>query len=97
MSISREEVRHIAKLARLSFTEAEEEILSQDMSKILDYVSTLNEVDTSNVEPMTHVHDLAACSAPGFRSRAYHARGCPEECPRRRWRVFSGTKSNRVR
>ncbi len=64
MSISREEVRHIAKLARLSFTEAEEEILSQDMSKILDYVSTLNEVDTSNVEPMTHVHDLAHAVRP---------------------------------
>ncbi len=58
MPISKEEVRHIAKLARLSFTEAEEDVLSHEMSQILDYVSTLNKVDTSNVEPMTHVHDL---------------------------------------
>jgi len=58
MSISKEEVRHIAKLARLSFTEAEEEVLSHEMSRILDYVDTLNQVDTSAIEPMTHVHDL---------------------------------------
>ena len=58
MSITIEEVRYIAKLARLSFSETEEKVLSKDMSRILDYVGTLNKVDTSNVEPMTHVHDL---------------------------------------
>ena len=59
MAISREEVRHIAKLARLEFTEAEEETLAEDMSRILDYMDMLNELDTSEVEPMTHVLDLA--------------------------------------
>ena len=59
MAITREEVRHIAKLARLEFTEAEEETLAQDMSRILDYMDMLNELDTSEVEPMTHVLDLA--------------------------------------
>ncbi|MCY4170497.1 MAG: Asp-tRNA(Asn)/Glu-tRNA(Gln) amidotransferase subunit GatC [Bacteroidetes bacterium] len=58
MSISKKEVRHIAELARLSFTEAEEDALSHEMSRILDYVDTLNQVDTSDIEPMTHVHDL---------------------------------------
>lgn len=59
MAISREEVRHIAKLARLEFTEEEEEVLAGDMSRILDYMDMLNELDTSEVEPMTHVLDLA--------------------------------------
>ena len=59
MSITIEEVRYIAKLARLSFSETEEKILSKDMSRILDYVGTLNQVDTSDVQPMTHVHDLS--------------------------------------
>lgn len=58
MAISREEVRHIAKLARLEFTEAEEETLAEDMSHILDYMDMLNELDTSEIEPMTHVLDL---------------------------------------
>ncbi len=59
MAISKEEVRHIAKLARLEFTEEEEEVLAGDMSRILDYMDMLNELDTSKVEPMTHVLDLA--------------------------------------
>ncbi len=59
MAISKEEVRHIAKLARLEFTEEEEEVLADDMSRILDYMDMLNELDTSKVEPMTHVLDLA--------------------------------------
>ena len=59
MAISREEVRHIAKLARLEFTEAEEQTLAEDMSRILDYMDMLNELDTSEVEAMTHVLDLA--------------------------------------
>ncbi len=59
MAISKDEVRHIAKLARLEFTEAEEEVLSDDMSRILDYMDMLNELDTSEIEPMTHVLDLA--------------------------------------
>lgn len=59
MSISKEEVRHIAKLAKLRFTEAEEELLAHDMSRILDYMGTLNHLDTSDIEPLTHVHDLA--------------------------------------
>lgn len=58
MAISKEEVRHIAKLARLEFTEEEEGVLAGDMSRILDYMDMLNELDTSEVEPMTHVLDL---------------------------------------
>ncbi len=58
MSISRKEIRHIAKLAKLRFTEAEEEVLAHDMSRILNYMGTLNQLDTSDIEPVTHVHDL---------------------------------------
>ena len=59
MTVSREEVRRIAKLARLRFTDEEESALAKDMARILDYMATLNEVDTTDVEPMTHVQDLA--------------------------------------
>lgn len=59
MPLSIEEVRHIAGLARLNLSDKEEQILAHDMGQILNYVATLNDVDTSNVEPMTHVHNLA--------------------------------------
>jgi aspartyl-tRNA(Asn)/glutamyl-tRNA(Gln) amidotransferase subunit C len=56
MSISVEEVRRIAQLARLRFTEEDERRLAQDLSKVLDYVRTLDEIDTSDVPPLTRVH-----------------------------------------
>jgi aspartyl-tRNA(Asn)/glutamyl-tRNA(Gln) amidotransferase subunit C len=58
MAISIDEVRYIARLARLEFTEAEEQLLAEQMSKILDYVAKLNELDTRDVPPMSHVLDL---------------------------------------
>ena len=58
MALSTDEVRYIARLARLQFSSEEEERLARDMGKVLDYVDTLNELDTSGVPPMSHVLDL---------------------------------------
>lgn len=58
MSISTEEVRYIAALARLRFSEDEEQRLAEQMSTMLDYVSQLQELDTTGVPPMSHVLDL---------------------------------------
>lgn len=59
MAISIEEVRYIARLARLRFSEGEEQRLAQEMSRIIDYVDQLNELDTTGVPPMSHVLDLS--------------------------------------
>ena len=56
--ITRDEVRHVALLARLELTHAEEELMTGQMNGILDYVDKLNELDTQNVEPMTHAIEL---------------------------------------
>lgn len=58
MSVTPEEVRHIAKLARLRLTDEEELSMADQLSKILDYIEQLNELDTTGVEPMSHVLDL---------------------------------------
>ena len=57
MKVSPEEVRHIAKLARLELSDTEVETFSSQLGDILDYMDKLNEVDTTNVEPLSHVHD----------------------------------------
>lgn len=57
MSLSVDDVRYIASLARLRFAPEEEAKLAGQMSQILEYVSKLDELDTSNVEPMAHVLD----------------------------------------
>jgi aspartyl-tRNA(Asn)/glutamyl-tRNA(Gln) amidotransferase subunit C len=59
MSVSIDEVRHIARLARLSFNENEERKLAEEMSKILSYMETLNELDTDAIPPMAHVLDAS--------------------------------------
>ena len=59
MAVTIKDVEHIAKLARLEFTDAEKEKLTYQLNKILDYMDKLNELDTTNVEPLSHVIELS--------------------------------------
>jgi aspartyl-tRNA(Asn)/glutamyl-tRNA(Gln) amidotransferase subunit C len=52
--ISKEEVKHIAKLARLGLTEKEIEKMQKELSSILDYIEKLKEVNISKIEPTSH-------------------------------------------
>ena len=59
MSINTEQVRHIAKLARIAMSDEELERLVPELNNILDWVEQLAEVDTDGVEPLTAVIDQA--------------------------------------
>ena len=52
--ISEQDVKHIAKLARLGLTEKEVKRFQGELSKILDYIEKLKEVDVSKTEPTFH-------------------------------------------
>ena len=54
MSLSKEQVKHIAMLARLKLTEEEDAESVQKLSKIVDFVDQLSEADTRDVLPMAH-------------------------------------------
>lgn len=58
MAVSKEEVKYIANLARLRFSDEETEKMAGEMNQILDYMQTLDEIDTENVEPLRHVIDF---------------------------------------
>lgn len=58
MAVTIKEVEHVAKLARLRFTEDEVVKFTRQFNQILDYMEKLNELDTSNVEPLSHVVEL---------------------------------------
>ena len=58
MSITREEIEHVAQLARLQLSEAEKDQFTKQLSSILDYISQLNEVNTENIEPTAQVSGL---------------------------------------
>ncbi len=66
MSLSLEEVRRIASLARLQLSPEEETRLASQLSAILGYVEELKALDVSGVEPMTHA--LAAGDAAPLRA-----------------------------
>lgn len=57
--ISREEISHIARLAKLRFTEEELGDFSAQFNRIIAYVEKLNEVDTEGVEPMARLQEEA--------------------------------------
>jgi aspartyl-tRNA(Asn)/glutamyl-tRNA(Gln) amidotransferase subunit C len=58
MAITREEVRRIALLARLRFSDDEERRLTEQLGHILQHMAVLERLDTSGVEPMAHALDV---------------------------------------
>jgi aspartyl-tRNA(Asn)/glutamyl-tRNA(Gln) amidotransferase subunit C len=58
MSVSPEQVRHIAKLARIAMSEDELAQLVPELNAIIGWVEQLGEVDTDGVEPLATVIDL---------------------------------------
>lgn len=54
MALNREEVLHVAKLARLSLNPEEVDLFTRQLNDILAYVEKLQEVDTAGVPPMVH-------------------------------------------
>jgi aspartyl-tRNA(Asn)/glutamyl-tRNA(Gln) amidotransferase subunit C len=58
MTLSLDDVRHVATLCRLALTPEEEERMREQLSSILDHVNRLQEVDTSNATPTSSGLDL---------------------------------------
>lgn len=57
MIIDKETVGKVANLARLELAEDEKDEMIKDMSKILDFMAKLNEIDTTGVEPLVYMTD----------------------------------------
>ena len=64
MPLTLDQVRHIARLARLRLTSEEERRYAEQLSAILDYADRLKQVDTSEVPPTAGVQDLQAPLRP---------------------------------
>jgi aspartyl-tRNA(Asn)/glutamyl-tRNA(Gln) amidotransferase subunit C len=57
MKVTEKDVAYVADLANLELTAEERPGMVRDLNSILDYIERLNELDTSNVEPMAQVSD----------------------------------------
>lgn len=57
--LDRAQVLHVARLARLELTEPEVERMAGELSKVLDHIEKIRELDLSGVAPTSHVIDIA--------------------------------------
>lgn len=57
MNITKDEVKHLAKLSNISLSESEVENLRGDLENIVNYIKQLDELDTENVEPTYSVSE----------------------------------------
>ena len=55
MSLDKEKIKHVAKLARISVDEAKVESLTKDLNSIFKFIEQLNELNTDKVEPLTSI------------------------------------------
>lgn len=59
MKITREEVEHVATLARLNLSEEELARMTDQLDTILSYVAKLDELDTADIQPTTHAFSIS--------------------------------------
>ncbi len=59
MAITKDEIRHVARLARLDMKDSDLDVLAAQIDRILEYVNTISSVATMNVEPMSHAIELS--------------------------------------
>jgi aspartyl-tRNA(Asn)/glutamyl-tRNA(Gln) amidotransferase subunit C len=58
--VDRDQVVHVARLARLELTEVELDRMAAELSHVLDHIEKIRELDLRNVPPTSHVVDVAA-------------------------------------
>jgi aspartyl-tRNA(Asn)/glutamyl-tRNA(Gln) amidotransferase subunit C len=77
MKITQKDVEYVANLANLDLTDGERLRMEKDLNAILDYIDQLSELDTSNVQPMAQVAQIAmSVGAPADALRPDELREC---------------------
>lgn len=62
--IDRDEVLHVARLARLQLSEQEIELMAHELSAVLDHIARISELDLEDVAPTSHVIDVTGALRP---------------------------------
>ena len=58
MQITNELVRYVANLSRIKLDEKQEEKMQSELAAVIEYMEVLNQLDTENVEPLSHVFSI---------------------------------------
>lgn len=88
MKISKKEVEHVAHLARLNLAEDELEIMTNQLDNILSYVDKLNELNTDNVPPTTHVFAVKNAFRDDVVKKSLQQKDALENAPQQNGETF---------
>ena len=88
MRLSREEVKHIATLARVGLTEEELERFSEQLSHILEAFAVLQELDTTGVPPTAHAIALSSVTRADETEPSYPSEDILSNAPQREENFF---------
>ena len=80
-NITTDEVKHIAKLSKLTIKDSELDYYAEEMNKIIDYFDTLSKVDTSNVSEMVHVSDITNVTREDVPGDCIENKDLLDNCP----------------
>ena len=95
MEVNDELVDKLANLARLKFEPSEKEEIKNDLQKMIAFVEKLNELDTKDIEPTSHV--LSKQCNEGRFIGAFDSEGrSPDERPVMYRKILPGTEDNRI-
>ncbi len=86
--ISDETMEYVGILAKLELSEKEKQAAKNDMERMLDYVDKLNELDTSGVEPMSHIFSVSNVFRKDEVENKDGAEDTLANAPERRGRAF---------
>jgi aspartyl-tRNA(Asn)/glutamyl-tRNA(Gln) amidotransferase subunit C len=92
MAVSLKEVEKIAFLARLKLSDAEKKSMTKQLNIILEYMNKLNEVDTSNVEPLSHPFNITNVYREDKRKKSLPVEKALQNAPDRSGNYFKVPK-----
>lgn len=94
--ISDETIEYVGILAKLELSGQEKEDAKADMEKMLDYIDTLNELDTDGIEPMSHVFPVNNVFREDVDNERGRKCGYTCQCTIGKRPEFQSTKDNRI-
>jgi len=80
-TITPDGVSHVANLARLEFNEEETQDFTEQLSRILEYIGKLNELDTDDVPPTSHIHPQYNITKPDIVKTSLNRKAVLENAP----------------
>ena len=95
--ISDETIEYVGILAKLELSGQEKEDAKADMEKMLDYIDTLNELDTEGIEPMSHVFPIKNSIPRRCGDERGRKQGYAGQCAASEEQQFQSTKRQSVR